>query len=228
VADITPDDIYHEHIVDKIPIITTVASCTASQYNCRYFSITVNDSIGQSFPCGMDCILDSCWFILRRNVSDEIANAYVRAKMYVGTEEALGSGIYKPTGDPIATSNPVFVGELFEYPSESRINFNFTGTNRIMLNYEGWYVVTVQGEGVGYGYKSELDYVSAKYATTKTCATGNSCSFDPVSSKWVTSPSADTFFLVRGVELPFDTIFPANIIHHHTVTATTINVIVGI
>lgn len=227
-ADITPDDIYHKHIICKNPVIVTVDSCISNQYNCRYYSITANDSIGQSFACNIDCTLDSCWFVLRRNVSDEIWNAYVRVRLYAGVEETLGSGLYVPAGNPIAVSNPVFVGGLFEYPSESKIVFNFTKNNRIMLNYNTWYVIAVQGEGAGYGYKGEFDYVGAKYTTTKTSAAGNSCSFDPIEKKWISSPSSDTFFLVRGAELPSDTIFPVNIMHQHSITSTSINILIGI
>ena len=179
-----------------------IDSCTVATNTSFGHLQSVNDGLGQSFECNVNCHLDSCSFILRRCASSIVTNAYIEASLYFIEATSykqnvkLEDGLYHlvdvlyeiPKGDPIAVSEPIDIENISYYPDYwEPVIFKFSGLNRIELTPGFRYIITIQGAGPGYGYTGNRDFVYVKYATKKTSAKGNLCQRDPVKNIWASS-----------------------------------------
>ena len=152
-------------------------------------------SDGQSFTPSITCVLDYIKVNMAKNLS---ATGLATASIYAH------SGTYgvnsKPTGPALATSDTLDVSTLLH--SWQLKTFTFTGANRIILNNNTHYVLTINYSG---GDVNNSVYVGTDQSSPT--ASGNFCEYY---TTWTAHSNIDMIYYVYGAnEIPTVTV-PAN------------------
>jgi len=140
---------------------------------------------GQCFTADVEVTLDSCTFWLQKVGSPTNT---LQAKIYhmTGTYGTDGHGT---AAGAIATSDAIYAASLSAYPGDS-VSFKFSGENRITLEADSHYVVTVR-----YDHGDGSNYVQVRYDSDDLNHDGNFCAYG---SSWGTSSNMDCVFYVFG------------------------------
>lgn len=123
---------------------TLIATYNESNVNANAVSYAGGSvpNIGETFTCPREMNLDSCAFWLKKVL---LPTGNMVAKLYAHTGTYGTNG--KPTGAPLATSDPISAATLGT--SYAKKTFSFTGSNRYLMTAAEKYVIILDDSLVG-------------------------------------------------------------------------------
>jgi len=146
----------------------------------------VQTQVAQSFLVGSEVVrLVSADFYLARD-DNPPGNAYAHLYAHTGSFGTTS----KPTGSPLATSDPVVAASMSDFPTYGLVRFEFSGAQRVSLQAGTHYCIAVEYSA---GSGSNIIYVG-RDSTSPTHAGNDSRYFD---AQWDVEPN-DLCFYVRA------------------------------
>jgi len=151
--------------------IRLLDSYDAARVNSAPLATNYYSQWSQSFTNINEVTLDSCKFYLSKNpYYGAYATGTAYAKIY--THSGTYGSSSKPTGSALATSDGLDVSTVSAMTTFTLTTFNFTGANRIILNVNTYYVLSIEYAGSG-NYKT----VEVAYGASGEAHSGNASGY---------------------------------------------------